>query len=103
MIDDDNDPVIDMEKTSCDPNMIINVSGSERALEAWGWAEEHNLEFKLVAEGHILPLEMYDRAKDMITPPYNRGNFIDAIRSDHDLDFMFLNDDDLMVFKLRWI
>lgn len=93
----------DWEETNCGPNMIINVSGSEKALEAWNWAEEHNLQFKLMAEGHIMPLDMYDRAKDMITPPYNRGTFIDGIRADHDLDFMFLNDEDLTAFKLRWL
>jgi len=101
--DDDSDMIISLEEIDCDPNMIVNVSGSEKALEAWDWAEEHALQFKLVAEGYLLPSDMYDRAKDMITPPYNRGTLMDGIRADHDLDFMFLNNDDLMAFKLRWI
>ena len=91
------------EEIKCDPNMIVNVSGSRKALEAWNWAEEHNLQFKLVAEGYIMPLDMYNRAKDMITPPYNRGGLLDGIANDHDLDFIFLNNEDLVAFKLRWL
>ena len=103
MKDDDSDMIMDWEETKCDPNMIVNVSGSEKALEALEWAEEHNLQFELVAEGYIIPLDMCNKVRDMMTPPYSRGTFLNGIAADHDLDFMFLNEEDAVAFKLRWL
>lgn len=102
MSDDDSDPTIDWIEINCDPNMIINVIGSKRALEAWTWAEEHKLNFQLVAEGHIIPLDMYDRVRTMITPPYNRTVNAIAVMANYDLDFQFENKEDAVLFKLSW-
>lgn len=91
----------DWFEPDCDINMMITVSGSRRALEAWEWAEEHGLLFKLIAESRIIPLEFYNRIRFMITPPYDHSNTADG--NAYDLTFMFLHDDDLMAFKLRWL
>ena len=94
----------DFKEIKYDSNIVVNVSPSKTILEAWDWALEHNIEFEFIVEGTQVSVtkSAKDRIREMLDPD-NFGKLFEGAKSDHNIDFLFSNQSDLMAFKLRWL
>ena len=90
------------------PEMVVNIYGSSTILEAWEWALEHELKFDFLAEGTLIDESLHTRIKEMLNSANfsNNNTLASALTStspDHDLDFLFYTEEDLLAFKLKWL
>ena len=76
----------------------------EKTLKAWDWVLQHNIEFEFIVEGTQISTttNAKERIREMLDPA-NFGKMFEGARADHDIDFLFINQEDLMAFKLRWV
>ena len=94
----------DFHEIKYNSNMVVNISPSKTILKAWDWVLQHNIEFEFIVEGTKISTttNAKERIREMLEPA-NFGKMFEGARADHDIDFLFINQEDLMAFKLRWV